>query len=50
MRGDGSSNKERLKAGGKYRSDRTEGISNGVFAVSPTLLILDGDLLKALAR
>jgi len=47
MRGDGSSNKERLKAGRKYRSGRTEGISDSVFAVSLTLLILDGDLLKA---
>src|SRR6266404_8629093 len=41
MRGDGSSNEERLKAGRKYRTDRTEGISDGVFAVSLTLLILD---------
>jgi len=41
MRGDGSSNEERLKTGRKYRTDRTEGISDGVFAVSLTLLILD---------
>src|SRR2546430_8908023 len=41
MRGDGSSNEERLNAGRKYRTDRTEGISDGVFAVSLTLLILD---------
>jgi len=37
----------KTKTGRKYRSDRTEGISDGVFAVSLTLLILDGDLLKA---
>src|SRR5690349_7149063 len=41
MRGDGSSNEERLETGQKYRTDRTEGISDGVFAVSLTLLILD---------
>jgi uncharacterized membrane protein len=41
MRGDGSSNEERLKTGRNYRTDRTEGISDGVFAVSLTLLILD---------
>jgi uncharacterized membrane protein len=41
MRGDGSSNEERLKTGRRYRTDRTEGISDGVFAVSLTLLILD---------
>ena len=41
MSGDGSSNEERLKTGRKYRTDRTEGISDGVFAVSLTLLILD---------
>lgn len=41
MRGDGSSNEERPKTGRKYRTDRTEGISDGVFAVSLTLLILD---------
>src|SRR2546427_10429409 len=41
MRGDGSSNEERLKTGRKYRTDRTEGISDGVFAVALTLLILD---------
>ena len=41
MRGDGSSNEERLQTGRKYRTDRTEGISDGVFAVSLTLLILD---------
>ena len=41
MRGDGSSNEERLRSGRKYRTDRTEGISDGVFAVSLTLLILD---------
>jgi hypothetical protein len=41
MKGDGSSNEERPKAGRKYRTDRTEGISDGVFAVSLTLLILD---------
>jgi hypothetical protein len=47
MRGDGSSNEERLRTGRRYRTDRTEGISDGVFAVSLTLLILDDDLLKA---
>src|SRR5690348_8255179 len=41
MSDDGSSNEERLKTGRKYRTDRTEGISDGVFAVSLTLLILD---------
>jgi len=41
MRGDGSSNEERLKTGRRYRTDRTEGISDGVFAASLTLLILD---------
>src|SRR5207249_10984209 len=41
MRGDGSSNEERLRTGRRYRTDRTEGISDGVFAVSLTLLILD---------
>src|SRR2546428_7495169 len=41
MRGDGSSNEERLDTGRRYRTDRTEGISDGVFAVSLTLLILD---------
>src|ERR1700675_3203442 len=41
MRRDGSSNEERLKTGRRYRTDRTEGISDGVFAVSLTLLILD---------
>src|SRR5947209_17422537 len=41
MRSDASPNDERLKAGRKYRTDRTEGISDGVFAVSLTLLILD---------
>src|SRR5258706_5990899 len=41
MRGDGSSNEERPKTGRKYRTDRTEAISDGVFAVSLTLLILD---------
>jgi TMEM175 potassium channel family protein len=41
MKGDGSSNEERPKTGRKYRTDRTEGISDGVFAVSLTLLILD---------
>src|SRR5437867_1143457 len=41
MRGDGSSNEERLRTGRSYRTDRTEGISDGVFAVSLTLLILD---------
>src|SRR5258706_8328906 len=29
MRGDGSSNEERLKTGRRYRTDRTEGISDG---------------------
>src|SRR5258708_7523583 len=38
---DGSSNEERLRTGRRYRTDRTEGISDGVFAVSLTLLILD---------
>src|SRR5258708_16321811 len=41
MRGDRSSNEERLRTGRRYRTDRTEGISDGVFAVSLTLLILD---------
>src|ERR1700676_2569223 len=41
MRGDGSSNEERRRTGRRYRTDRTEGISDGVFAVSLTLLILD---------
>ena len=41
MRDDGSSNEERLRTGRRYRTDRTEGISDGVFAVSLTLLILD---------
>src|SRR2546427_11394656 len=41
MRGDGSSNEERRRTGRSYRTDRTEGISDGVFAVSLTLLILD---------
>ena len=41
MRDDGSSNEERLRTGRRYRTDRTEGISEGVFAVSLTLLILD---------
>src|SRR2546430_13268850 len=41
MRGDGSSNEEELRTGRRYRTDRTEGISDGVFAVSLTLLILD---------
>jgi uncharacterized membrane protein len=41
MRGDASSNKERPTTGRNYRTDRTEGISDGVFAVSLTLLILD---------
>ena len=41
MRGDGSSNEDRLRIGRRYRTDRTEGISDGVFAVSLTLLILD---------
>ena len=41
MRGDASSNEERLGTGRRYRTDRTEGISDGVFAVSLTLLILD---------
>src|SRR5438132_7200300 len=41
MRGDGSSNEERLRTGRRYRTDRTEGISDGVFAVSLTLLILE---------
>src|ERR1700740_19556 len=38
MRGVPSSNEETSR---KYRTDRTEGISDGVFAVSLTLLILD---------
>src|ERR1700731_4745904 len=41
MRGDGSSNEERRRTGRRYRTDRTEGISDGVFAVALTLLILD---------
>src|SRR6202795_1576404 len=41
MRGDASSNEEGLRTGRRYRTDRTEGISDGVFAVSLTLLILD---------
>jgi len=41
MTGDGSSNEERLRTGRRYRTDRTEGISDGVFAVSLTLLVLD---------
>src|SRR5258706_5085612 len=41
MRGDGSSNEDRLRTGRRYRTDRTEAISDGVFAVSLTLLILD---------
>src|SRR5712691_11598804 len=41
MRGDASSNEERRRTGRRYRTDRTEGISDGVFAVSLTLLILD---------
>ena len=41
MRSDGSSSEERLRTGRRYRTDRTEGISDGVFAVSLTLLILD---------
>jgi TMEM175 potassium channel family protein len=41
MRGNGSSNEERRRTGRRYRSDRTEGISDGVFAVSLTLLVLD---------
>ncbi len=39
MRGDGSSNEETLRTGRRYRTDRTEGISDGVFAVSLTLHI-----------
>jgi uncharacterized membrane protein len=41
MRSEGSSNEEKPKAGRNYRTDRAEGISDGVFAVSLTLLILD---------
>ena len=41
MSSDGSSNEEALGTGRKYRTDRTEGISDGVFAVSLTLLILE---------
>src|SRR6201997_1448298 len=41
MRDDGSSDQEQLRSGRRYRTDRTEGISDGVFAVSLTLLILD---------
>jgi len=37
MRGRGSSNEERLRTGRKYRTDRTEGISDGVFASDPRL-------------
>ncbi len=50
MRGDGSSNEERLRTGRRYRTDRTEGISDGVFAVSLTLLILDVRPLALLDR
>src|ERR1700741_2020154 len=41
MRSAGSSNEEQSHASRRYRTDRTEGISDGVFAVSLTLLILD---------
>ena len=41
MRNDGLSNEERLNTGKEYGTDRTEGISDGVFAVALTLLILD---------
>jgi hypothetical protein len=38
MAGDNASNDESLPTGPPYRTDRTEGISDGVFAVSLTLL------------
>jgi uncharacterized membrane protein len=41
MTGDDSSNEAGLPTRRRYRTDRTEGISDGVFAVSLTLLILD---------
>ena len=41
MSRDSSSKEERLQTGRSYRTDRAEGISDGVFAVSLTLLILD---------
>jgi len=41
MRSAGSSSEETTNTGRRYRTDRTEGISDGVFAVSLTLLILD---------
>jgi uncharacterized membrane protein len=41
MSDDGSSNEEGPRTGRRYRTDRTEGISDAVFAVSLTLLILD---------
>jgi uncharacterized membrane protein len=41
MSGDGSSNEGRIRTGRRYRTDRTEGLSDAVFAVSLTLLILD---------
>ena len=41
MKDGNSSNEERSTTSRNYRTDRTEGISDGVFAVSLTLLILD---------
>jgi len=41
MRDDASSNEARRNTGRRYRTDRTEAISDGVFAVSLTRLILD---------
>jgi uncharacterized membrane protein len=41
MTADDASNDESPQTGRRYRTDRTEGISDGVFAVSLTLLILD---------
>ena len=41
MTADDSTNDERLRTGRRYRTDRTEGVSDAVFAVSLTLLILD---------
>lgn len=41
MTRDDAANDEGVQTGRRYRTDRTEGISDGVFAVSLTLLILD---------
>src|SRR5580693_7379737 len=41
MKRDSSSREEKPTSSPKYRTDRTEAISDGVFAVSLTLLILD---------